>query len=44
MAIKDPKVLLLALSTCSQLLGLSFVNFFPTYAFPLWSDIWKIED
>ncbi|EIM85079.1 MFS general substrate transporter [Stereum hirsutum FP-91666 SS1] len=30
MAIKDPKVLLLALSTCSQLLGLSFVNFFPT--------------
>ncbi|CEL60056.1 putative transporter C1683,12 OS=Schizosaccharomyces pombe (strain 972 / ATCC 24843) GN=SPBC1683.12 PE=3 SV=1 [Rhizoctonia solani AG-1 IB] len=30
MAIKDPKVPILALMTCSQLLGLSFVNFFPT--------------
>ncbi|EIM85076.1 MFS general substrate transporter [Stereum hirsutum FP-91666 SS1] len=29
-AIMDPKVLLLALATCSQLLGSSFVNFFPT--------------
>ncbi|CCO33009.1 hypothetical protein BN14_07076 [Rhizoctonia solani AG-1 IB] len=30
MALKDPKVPILALMTCSQLLGLSFVNFFPT--------------
>lgn len=29
-AIKDPKVLILALASCSQLLGSSFVNFFPT--------------
>ncbi|KAI0321484.1 MFS general substrate transporter [Amylostereum chailletii] len=30
LAIKDPKVPILALMTCAQLLGLSFVNFFPT--------------
>ncbi|OJA12880.1 hypothetical protein AZE42_02909 [Rhizopogon vesiculosus] len=30
MAIKDPKVLIFMLMCCSQLLGLSFVNFFPT--------------
>lgn len=30
MALKDPKVPLFAIMTCSQLLGLSFVNFFPT--------------
>ncbi|THH09970.1 hypothetical protein EW146_g8523 [Bondarzewia mesenterica] len=30
MAVKDPKVSIFALMTCSQLLGLSFVNFFPT--------------
>ncbi|QRW21161.1 major facilitator superfamily transporter [Rhizoctonia solani] len=30
MALKDPKVPILAVMTCSQLLGLSFVNFFPT--------------
>ncbi|KAF9243121.1 major facilitator superfamily domain-containing protein [Melanogaster broomeanus] len=30
MAIKDRKVLIFMLMTCSQLLGLSFVNFFPT--------------
>ncbi|KAF8839408.1 MFS general substrate transporter [Paxillus ammoniavirescens] len=30
MAIKDPKVPLFMLMCCSQLLGLSFVNFFPT--------------
>ena len=33
MALKDPKVPIFAVMTCSQLLGLSFVNFFPTYAF-----------
>ncbi|KAI0753050.1 MFS general substrate transporter [Daedaleopsis nitida] len=32
MALKDPKVPIFALMTCSQLLGLSFVNFFPTIA------------
>ncbi|CAE6496040.1 unnamed protein product [Rhizoctonia solani] len=30
MALKDPKVPILAVMNCSQLLGLSFVNFFPT--------------
>ena len=30
MALKDPKVPLFAVMTCSQLLGLGFVNFFPT--------------
>lgn len=30
LAITDVKVLIFALMTCSQLLGLSFVNFFPT--------------
>ncbi|EPQ55026.1 MFS general substrate transporter [Gloeophyllum trabeum ATCC 11539] len=30
LALKDPKVYILAVMTCSQLLGLSFVNFFPT--------------
>lgn len=30
MAIKDPIVLVFALMTTSQLLGLSFVQFFPT--------------
>ena len=30
MALKDPKVPLLALMGCAQLLGLGFVNFFPT--------------
>lgn len=29
-AIGDPKVPIFAVMTCSQLLGLSFVNFFPT--------------
>ncbi|KIJ51016.1 hypothetical protein M422DRAFT_776904 [Sphaerobolus stellatus SS14] len=32
MAIKDIKVLIFMVMTCSQLLGLSFVNFFPTLA------------
>ncbi|KAH9856028.1 MFS general substrate transporter [Lenzites betulinus] len=32
MALKDPKVPIFALMTCSQLLGLGFVNFFPTIA------------
>ncbi|KAI0359688.1 MFS general substrate transporter [Trametes cingulata] len=32
MAIKDPKVPIFAVMTCSQLLGLGFVNFFPTIA------------
>jgi len=32
MAIKDPKVPIFMIMTCSQLLGLSFVNFFPTLA------------
>ncbi|KAI0741190.1 MFS general substrate transporter [Earliella scabrosa] len=32
MAIKDPKVPLFAIMTCAQLLGFSFVNFFPTIA------------
>ncbi|RPD53443.1 MFS general substrate transporter [Lentinus tigrinus ALCF2SS1-7] len=32
MALKDPKVPLFALMGCSQLLGLGFVNFFPTIA------------
>jgi len=31
MAMKDPIVPLFAIMTVSQLLGLSFVNFFPTY-------------
>ncbi|QRV97946.1 transport protein [Ceratobasidium sp. AG-Ba] len=30
MALKDPKVLLFALMSCSQVIGLSFVSFFPT--------------
>ncbi|KAI0055451.1 MFS general substrate transporter [Artomyces pyxidatus] len=30
LAMKDPKVSIFAIMTCSQLLGLSFVNFFPT--------------
>jgi len=30
LALKDPKVSIFAVMTCSQLLGLSFVNFFPT--------------
>ncbi|KAH7926979.1 MFS general substrate transporter [Leucogyrophana mollusca] len=30
MAIKDPKVWVFMVMTCSQLLGLSFINFFPT--------------
>lgn len=30
MALKDPKVPIFALISCTQLLGLSFVNFFPT--------------
>ncbi|KAG6898395.1 hypothetical protein C0992_004105 [Termitomyces sp. T32_za158] len=34
MAISDPLVLIFTLQTVSQLLGLSFVNFFPTYAQP----------
>ncbi|GJE91460.1 MFS general substrate transporter [Phanerochaete sordida] len=29
-ALRDPKVYILAVMTCAQLLGLSFVNFFPT--------------
>jgi hypothetical protein len=29
-ALRDPKVLLFAIMACSQLLGLSFGNFFPT--------------
>jgi len=29
-ALQDPKVYILAVMTCAQLLGLSFVNFFPT--------------
>ncbi|THH30870.1 hypothetical protein EUX98_g3336 [Antrodiella citrinella] len=29
-ALKDPKVSIFAVMTCAQLLGLSFVNFFPT--------------
>ncbi|KAF8574831.1 MFS general substrate transporter [Ramaria rubella] len=32
MALKDVKVLIFMIMTCSQLLGLSFVNFFPTLA------------
>ncbi|KAH9889522.1 MFS general substrate transporter [Cubamyces lactineus] len=32
MALKDPKVPIFAVMTCSQLLGLGFVNFFPTIA------------
>ncbi|KAI0753056.1 MFS general substrate transporter [Daedaleopsis nitida] len=32
MALKDPKVPIFALMSCSQLLGLSFINFFPTIA------------
>ncbi|KAI0766995.1 MFS general substrate transporter [Fomes fomentarius] len=32
MALKDPKVPIFALISCTQLLGLSFVNFFPTIA------------
>ncbi|KZV75903.1 MFS general substrate transporter [Peniophora sp. CONT] len=30
LAMKDPKVPIMAVMTCAQLLGLSFVNFFPT--------------
>ena len=30
MALKDPKVPIFAVMTCAQLLGLGFVNFFPT--------------
>jgi len=30
MAVKDPKVIIFAIMTTAQLLGLSFVNFFPT--------------
>jgi len=30
MAIKDPKVLIFMLMCCSELFGLSFINFFPT--------------
>ncbi|KAI0036163.1 MFS general substrate transporter [Vararia minispora EC-137] len=30
LALKDPKVSIMAIMTCAQLLGLSFVNFFPT--------------
>ena len=30
MALKDPKVSILAVMGCAQLLGLGFVNFFPT--------------
>ncbi|VDC00197.1 unnamed protein product [Peniophora sp. CBMAI 1063] len=30
LAVKDPKVLIMAVMTCAQLLGLSFVQFFPT--------------
>ncbi|KAH7906801.1 major facilitator superfamily domain-containing protein [Hygrophoropsis aurantiaca] len=30
LAIKDPKVLIFMLMSCSQLLGLSYINFFPT--------------
>jgi hypothetical protein len=33
LAIKDPKVAIFALMTTAQLLGLSFVQFFPTSAF-----------
>ncbi|PIL33374.1 MFS general substrate transporter [Ganoderma sinense ZZ0214-1] len=32
MALKDPKVPIFAVMTCAQLLGLGFVNFFPTIA------------
>lgn len=32
MALKDPKVSIMAVMCCSQLLGLGFVNFFPTIA------------
>ena len=32
-ALQDPKVYLMAFMGCSQLLGLSFVNFFPTYVY-----------
>ncbi|OBZ69787.1 hypothetical protein A0H81_10482 [Grifola frondosa] len=32
MALKDPKVPIFALMSCAQLLGLGFVNFFPTIA------------
>ncbi|EMD33116.1 hypothetical protein CERSUDRAFT_118171 [Gelatoporia subvermispora B] len=32
MALKDPKVIIFAIMTCAQLVGLGFVNFFPTIA------------
>jgi len=32
LALKDPKVLIMAVMCCSQLLGLGFINFFPTIA------------
>ena len=35
MALKDVKVLIFALMTFAQLLGLSFANFFPSCASPL---------
>ncbi|PCH36561.1 MFS general substrate transporter [Wolfiporia cocos MD-104 SS10] len=36
LALKDPKVPIIALMCCSQLLGLGFINFFPTLARPPW--------
>ena len=33
MALKDPKTAIFAVMGCSQLLGLGFINFFPTFAF-----------
>lgn len=29
-ALKDPKVVIFSIMNCSQLLGLGFINFFPT--------------
>ena len=31
LALKDPKVYILAVMSCAQLLGLGYANFFPTY-------------
>lgn len=37
-ALQDPKVYIMAVMTCAQLLGLSFVNFFPTYVVRIVTD------
>ena len=39
LAVKDPKVAIFALMNVSQLLGLSFVQFFPTSEYVLLNDI-----